>query len=1739
MKTRKKLLHSTLILALALGQTSGTVVEAVSMLSSVESIDVKKISKMNEKKTTTKKEVKKDEKRTKEKNTEKDKKVADSTESNKIKSSIESFANPTFELPIPVGADIIAASTDSEKEIGKAVNEFLSKKLNLMIDNSTDDFKVGDTITYKIPGVFLGGNTNGAEIISSEFSDFWENWENSSNYRVTLLNILRGTYALFYVTSESESGNWQMKITTSDQANGLYYVAPSDNNLYVTFTRLKVAIPQKEVFKVSKFPYSNINHDYGVAYTTRYVPMTFNVDFPKSKGTLKAEVKDGPHVVEEKSSPKPEDYVEVKDSLGKVTYTWITKPDTNKLGNQNVKVLVEDETGRSKELTFTMTVKSLLTVKKEAGEIYQYSLLPDVNDYFEVTTEGSYTLQWSNNPNTMTAGIHKWEATVRTSDNREITKSITMRVLPHPELQLKLKPIEDRTVTLVESSDTLANTFKNYIEEATLLGEPVAIDDLEFVANESSKTEFQSVGTHEVRITVQAKHPNSNVMIKGSGTTTVNVLWGNTILIRSVDGYSAGAFALDGSNSNNAPATLSIRQGIASPLNEGVGDMTDPFGLYYRLEILRNGNEIYKQEVPKRATLQEIMNDYGDANNNTTVQMNDIIQITYPSKTPNASVVMIKEKENDFTYGTEIARYRVTPYGFDPAPVMTAESAEKAFVLGEDVKQTNLNELVKNVRINGGVADNEFYTVEPLDEFDTSTIGKRNTRVKVTTKDKLASEIIEISYQVKWGDTFVIKGLKEATVGAFSLLKNQNQWQIQASQGVDGTNLNDPVDNYFGRDTYYSIEVLQGATSKFRYEVAGNQSIRESIQGFNNGQPLTVSNGDVIKVYHADPLGKNLLMKDELVKDYTIGSNYAYYEVTDHGLEPILAVAADSMAQEFILGEDSSNVDGAKLINSITINGTAVGSNQYTVKQMSDFDTSVAGSQTINVRIDTKDGLVSKELDVPYEVKWGKTILIKAQNGQSAGAFSLYAGTSSTNRVLVFNQGLKTDLKTPISTDSSLYYSIEIVREGRSVYSQEIPGYATLEEVMANFGSKQKLNVQAGDIIKLYHPQRSDGSSVLLVNEIEKDYTYGSPYANYRITSYGFEPMPVIETVGPNKVFSLMENTQNIDLSQLLANITINGERVESKNYKITQLSKMDTSTVGKREVKLNLKPEDGSADIELDVPYEVAWGSTFLLKGFDDQNVGAYSIVEQDGEWTIQVGKGDDSTVLSDHVNSAFGRDTYYRIEIVGNPENQSEEKTGVTVENIMGLDPTTRLSEQIKYQYDVTGNMTVWQAINGFNNGQPLPIEEGDIVKVYHAEAKNNLLMRDDLSENYTAGSNYAYYQVASQEFVPIIEMEAETVSHEFTLGEDTSDIDGMDLIKNVTFNGQKLETTLYDVEQVSDFDTNTTGQKMLKVKLSTADEVTSTEVEVPYEVKWGSTIQLKNQDGDTVGAYSLIKENKQIKLQSLLGEDGSDLSNRITEYDDMEIYYGIEVFTNNSSKYKYEVRGTQTIEQSINRFNSGEPLKVSVGDQIKVYHADPSGNVLMAEEEERNYTYGSNYAYYNVTEYGFEPTGDFTVTPAEAKIVIDTKRVDLKNLLKEVKVNGKELPKTAYTVALDPETEIDTSSLGYRVAKLVVKADRSYGGFSTETEAAYEVVEKGTDGALEDGTEDSMTEDKEITGTDSEKKNSNGDNTSGAKNGNLPKTNETKNTVFTVSGVLIVSLAGIILFWRKRKANKNSKK
>ncbi|MGT2599732.1 LPXTG cell wall anchor domain-containing protein, partial [Enterococcus villorum] len=166
------------------------------------------------------------------------------------------------------------------------------------------------------------------------------------------------------------------------------------------------------------------------------------------------------------------------------------------------------------------------------------------------------------------------------------------------------------------------------------------------------------------------------------------------------------------------------------------------------------------------------------------------------------------------------------------------------------------------------------------------------------------------------------------------------------------------------------------------------------------------------------------------------------------------------------------------------------------------------------------------------------------------------------------------------------------------------------------------------------------------------------------------------------------------------------------------------------------------------------------------------------------------------------------------------------------------------------------------------------------------------------------------------------------------------------------------------------------------------------------------------------------------------------------------------------------------------------------------------------------------YNVTDYGFEPTGDLSVTPAEPNITVGTKEVDLKDLLKEVKVNDKAVPKNSYTVTLDPETEMDTSSVGTRTAKLVVKVDRAYGAFSTTTEATYHVVEEGAAGDNATGGDQEGNADND------------GANADGSADGSLPKTNETKNATFSILGAFLVSVAGMTLFWKRRKTNEEKK-
>ena len=211
MKTRKKLLHSTLILALAFGQTSGTVVEAVSMLSSVESSAVKQSSKKNEKNKNTSTKKKKEAKEV----------IEDQKEA--IKSSRSSSGStlladvPTFTQAVPIPDSIPMPYSSEARVVGNHILNYLREQIPALLDDSKSDFKVGETITYEVPSVIANHKDRTP-------STFWNGWVDLDMGDKLHLGLLTTTDTIFlynkihYITIISESGNWQIHITPPDSA---------------------------------------------------------------------------------------------------------------------------------------------------------------------------------------------------------------------------------------------------------------------------------------------------------------------------------------------------------------------------------------------------------------------------------------------------------------------------------------------------------------------------------------------------------------------------------------------------------------------------------------------------------------------------------------------------------------------------------------------------------------------------------------------------------------------------------------------------------------------------------------------------------------------------------------------------------------------------------------------------------------------------------------------------------------------------------------------------------------------------------------------------------------------------------------------------------------------------------------------------------------------------------------------------------------------------------------------------------------------------------------------------------------------------------------------------------------------------------------------------------------------------------------------------------------------------------
>ena len=1030
----------------------------------------------------------------------------------------------------------------------------------------------------------------------------------------------------------------------------------------------------------------------------------------------------------------------------------------------------------------------------------------------------------------------------------------------------------------------------------------------------------------------------------------ITVKWGSTISLRGNSNITVGAYSL----TKNGDGTLHLHSTFGDNSVYRDRQVHPDYGSsdFYHLEVFDGETSIYKYAVRGDQLIGEAINGFNHGNP-LEVSVGNTIRVFCRDSDIDRNNLMVNEIEKNHTYETDYAYYRVTEEGLEPAPVLVAKSLKQDFVLGEDITELNPHDLFEYVGLNNCVISSDKYEVEQLIGFDTSLVGTRNAKVKITSTVANISLEVEIPYEVKWGSTISLRGLSDRTVGAYSLTRSADgTLRLHSTFGDNRTNQGMQVHSYYGSSVYYSIEVFDGETSTYQYEVTGNAIIRNAINGFNQGNPLEVSAGNIIKVFHGESHSRSRLMVNEVAENYSFGTPFSYYRVTDNGLVPIKHLEAEAVPQTFNLGESVDGRDLKEFVKDVQVNGVAVDASEYEISLRSEVNTTLIDTREVEVEIRTTDGLGILRTTVPYEVKWGSTISLRGLNDRTAGAYSLTRSVDGTLRLYSTFGDNRANLDTQVHPyyGSSVYYSIEVLDGETSTYQYEVTGNAVIRNAINGFNQGDPLEVSAGNIIKVYHAE-SNTRSRLMVNEVAENYSFGTLFSYYRVTDNGLVPIKQLEAEAAPQTFNLGESADGRNLKELVRNVRVNGTVVDASEYEVTLRSELDTSLIGTREIEVEIRTTDELGMTQITVPYDVKWGSTISLRGLGDRTAGAYSLTRSvDGTLRLHSTFGDNRANLDTQVHPYYGSSVYYSIEVLD--------------------------GETSTYQYEVTGNAVIRNAINGFNQGDPLEVSAGNIIKVYHAESNTrSRLMVNEVAENYSFGTLFSYYRVTDNGLVPIKQLEAEAAPQTFNLGESADGRNLKELVRNVRVNGTVVDASEYEVTLRSELDTSLIGAREIDIEVRTTDGLGIVQLTVPYEVKWGNSIIAQDQAANsdkTVAVLSLTEENNLPKLTATQG-DGLDSFSPVASAPQAVFYRGdltsprFSLLTNNLAM------DAQTLRSNWN--NVLRQNELAYGDVLSFEVFDSAGNNLLGNktavsrnEQLVKEVIGYPQAFYEMTANGF---------------------------------------------------------------------------------------------------------------------------------------------------------------------------
>ncbi|MEC2744414.1 hypothetical protein P9Z56_31235 [Bacillus cereus] len=222
-----------------------------------------------------------------------------------------------------------------------------------------------------------------------------------------------------------------------------------------------------------------------------------------------------------------------------------------------------------------------------------------------------------------------------------------------------------------------------------------------------------------------------------------------------------------------------------------------------------------------------------------------------------------------------------------------ASPKRKTFVLGDKINVTNNN-------------INEFLTIESGDDvklknssysFFANTVGE-NQSIHVTLIDKYANEKeYVIPVKVIWGNSILLKGDNDYSIGAFTLEHDGKTNYITSAEGITRGDENGKVHSYFAENLYYwigrkiptqNIQNLNDIKTDITIKALGNDIAKEKINSFGTGtQRLDVNSGDIIEVWHAESGKRNVLMVNEEETEQHAGLKSVYYEISRSTFIPL------------------------------------------------------------------------------------------------------------------------------------------------------------------------------------------------------------------------------------------------------------------------------------------------------------------------------------------------------------------------------------------------------------------------------------------------------------------------------------------------------------------------------------------------------------------------------------------------------------------------------------------------------------------------------------------------------------------------------------------------------------------------------------------------------------------------------------------------------------------------------------